>query len=157
MDSLTICAQYQIFAQNSKLSQSLTHNETHELWLLSLTTFESTAKFDRLTIVDECEPLTVDDKRKIWRNNKRIQDRPAHLKQATHEQITQLVILNEIYETLSAITEEIREVERNKDVEDDWKFAAMVVDRLCLFFFSFFILFSIFGCFSSVPYLGFSI
>ncbi|CAJ0604281.1 unnamed protein product [Cylicocyclus nassatus] len=113
----------------------------------------------KLTIVDECEPLSVDDKRKIWRNNsKRLEERPAHqTKQATHEQITQLVILNEIYETLSAITEEIREVERNKDVEDDWKFAAMVVDRLCLFIFSFFILFSIFGCFSSVPNLGFSI
>ncbi|KHJ79928.1 Neurotransmitter-gated ion-channel ligand binding domain protein [Oesophagostomum dentatum] len=70
---------------------------------------------------------------------------------ATEEQITQLVLLHEIHENLSAITEEMREVERNKSVEDDWKFAAMVVDRLCLFIFSFFIMFSILGCFSSVP------
>ncbi|VDL69795.1 unnamed protein product [Nippostrongylus brasiliensis] len=69
----------------------------------------------------------------------------------TQEHIAQLLVLHEIYENLSGITTEFREKERNKDIEDDWKFAAMVVDRFCLFVFSFFIVFSTLALFLSVP------
>ncbi|KAK6044903.1 hypothetical protein COOONC_17592 [Cooperia oncophora] len=76
---------------------------------------------------------------------------PVSTMNVTQEQVAQLLVLNEIHEHLSAIASEIREKERNKDVEDDWKFAAMVVDRLCLYVFSFFILLSTCALFSSVP------
>ncbi|EYC40298.1 hypothetical protein Y032_0620g740 [Ancylostoma ceylanicum] len=107
----------------------------------------------KLTIANECEPRGVEERRHLWQNSsKRLPERSViSSKQVTQEQITQLLLLREIHENLSAITEEIRVVETNKAVEDDWKFAAMVVDRLCLFIFSTFILFSTFGCFSSVP------
>ncbi|KAK6747176.1 hypothetical protein RB195_000410 [Necator americanus] len=107
----------------------------------------------KLTVVDECASRGVEERRHLWRNgSSRLADRPIiSQKQATQQQIAQLLLLREIHDDLSAITSEMREVERNKTVEDDWKFAAMVVDRLCLFIFSFFISFSIVGCFSSVP------
>ncbi|KIH59572.1 hypothetical protein ANCDUO_10188 [Ancylostoma duodenale] len=89
----------------------------------------------KLTVVDECEPRRVEERRHLWQNSsKRLPERS-------------------VIPSKQAITEEIRTVETNKAVEDDWKFAAMVVDRLCLFIFSAFILFSTFGCFSSVPNL----
>ncbi|RCN28260.1 hypothetical protein ANCCAN_26000, partial [Ancylostoma caninum] len=108
-----------------------------------------------LTVVDECEPRRVEERRHLWQNgSKRLPERSViPSKQVNQEQITQLLLLREIHEHLSAITNEIRVIETNKAVEDDWKFAAMVVDRLCLFIFSAFILFSTFGCFSSVPNL----
>ncbi|KAK6011332.1 hypothetical protein OSTOST_23589 [Ostertagia ostertagi] len=89
----------------------------------------------KLTVVDEVEQQPAEERRHLWRKGSRLLPERS------------IVPINEV------ITAEIREKERNKDVEDDWKFAAMVVDRLCLYVFSFFILLSTCSLFSSVPNL----
>lgn len=43
--------------------------------------------------------------------------------------------------------------QREKNMDDDWKWAAMVLDRVCLFVFSAFISFATVALFSSVPYI----
>ncbi|VDK83035.1 unnamed protein product [Cylicostephanus goldi] len=45
------------------------------------------------------------------------------------------------------------EADREEEAANNWKFAAMVVDRLCLYLFTVFILASTVGIFSSAPYL----
>ncbi|CAJ0937642.1 unnamed protein product, partial [Mesorhabditis belari] len=65
--------------------------------------------------------------------------------------IAQLLILQQIYYNLASINAHFEEQEENKQVEDDWKFASTVVDRVCLFSFSAFILFSTASLFLSVP------
>ncbi|VDO85726.1 unnamed protein product [Heligmosomoides polygyrus] len=87
----------------------------------------------KLTIVDEVEHQPAEERRHLWRKGSRLLPERA------------------VVRSNAVITSEIREKERNKDVEDDWKFAAMVVDRLCLYIFSFFILFSTLTLFLSVP------
>ncbi|KAK6059025.1 hypothetical protein COOONC_03350 [Cooperia oncophora] len=106
----------------------------------------------KLIIVDEVEQ-PAEERRHLWRKGSRLLPERSivPINEVTQEQVAQLLVLNEIHEHLSAIASEIREKERNKDVEDDWKFAAMVVDRLCLYVFSFFILLSTCALFSSVP------
>ncbi|KAK5971914.1 Neuronal acetylcholine receptor subunit alpha-7, partial [Trichostrongylus colubriformis] len=109
----------------------------------------------KLAVVDEVEQQPAEERRHLWRKGSRFLPERSivPINEVTKEQVAQLVVLNEIHEHLSAITAEIREKERNKDVEDDWKFAAIVVDRLCLYIFSFFILLSTCALFSAVPRL----
>ncbi|WKY07121.1 hypothetical protein Q1695_006938 [Nippostrongylus brasiliensis] len=85
----------------------------------------------RLTIVDESEYQPAEQRRHLWRKGSRLlpERGVVQSKEITQEHIAQLLVLHEIYENLSGITTEFREKERNKDIEDDWKFAAMVVDR----------------------------
>ncbi|KIH51584.1 hypothetical protein ANCDUO_18329 [Ancylostoma duodenale] len=45
------------------------------------------------------------------------------------------------------------DTDREEQASNNWKFAAMVVDRLCLYVFTLFILASTIGIFSSAPYL----
>ena len=45
-----------------------------------------------------------------------------------------------ILKELKVITDKVREDEEAGAVEADWKFAAMVLDRMCLFFFTTFTL-----------------
>ena len=44
--------------------------------------------------------------------------------------------LGAILKEIKVITDKIRDEEESGAVEGDWKFAAMVLDRLCLVFFS---------------------
>ena len=44
--------------------------------------------------------------------------------------------LGAILKEIKVITDKIRDEEESGAVENDWKFAAMVLDRLCLVFFS---------------------
>ncbi|CAJ0574631.1 unnamed protein product, partial [Mesorhabditis spiculigera] len=65
--------------------------------------------------------------------------------------IAQLLILQQLYYNLTSINSYFEDQEEKKETEDDWKFASMVVDRFCLFFFSAFILFATVSLFMSVP------
>lgn len=56
-----------------------------------------------------------------------------------------------IYNELKFIVDRMKQKQREKDIEDDWKFAAMVVDRLCLISFSGFLVISTCGIFFSAP------
>ncbi|KJH51505.1 Neurotransmitter-gated ion-channel ligand binding domain protein [Dictyocaulus viviparus] len=64
-----------------------------------------------------------------------------------------LLILQRIYNELKVITKRLVETDREQQASNNWKFAAMVVDRLCLYIFTMFILASTVGIFSSAPYL----
>ena len=44
--------------------------------------------------------------------------------------------LGAILKEIKVITDKIRDEEESSAIEGDWKFAAMVLDRLCLVFFS---------------------
>ncbi|KAK6052861.1 hypothetical protein COOONC_09634 [Cooperia oncophora] len=64
-----------------------------------------------------------------------------------------LLILQRIYHELKVVTKRMMETDREEQAANNWKFAAMVVDRLCLYVFTMFILASTVGIFSSAPYL----
>ncbi|CAJ0591854.1 unnamed protein product [Cylicocyclus nassatus] len=64
-----------------------------------------------------------------------------------------LLILQRIYHELKVVTKRMVEADREEEAANNWKFAAMVVDRLCLYLFTVFILASTVGIFSSAPYL----
>uniref|UniRef100_L7MMW7 ACR-16 n=2 Tax=Oesophagostomum dentatum TaxID=61180 RepID=L7MMW7_OESDE len=64
-----------------------------------------------------------------------------------------LLILQRIYHELKIVTKRMVESDREEQASNNWKFAAMVVDRLCLYVFTVFILVSTLGIFSSAPYL----
>ncbi|VDM65872.1 unnamed protein product [Strongylus vulgaris] len=51
------------------------------------------------------------------------------------------------------VTKRMVEADREEQASNNWKFAAMVVDRLCLYIFTMFLLASTVGIFSSAPYL----
>ncbi|CAI4228193.1 unnamed protein product [Auanema sp. JU1783] len=89
----------------------------------------------------------------LWRNGSKRQAK-VQTQKASPGFVAQLLILQQIHSHMIAINTFFREKEEEKAVEDDWKFSAMVVDRLCLFIFSFFILFSTIGLFASVPQLS---
>ena len=54
---------------------------------------------------------------------------------------------------IRVITDKIREDEVSGAVEADWKFAAMVLDRLCLFFFSAFTLVATVSVLAVAPHI----
>uniref|UniRef100_A0A1I7XKZ5 Neur_chan_LBD domain-containing protein n=1 Tax=Heterorhabditis bacteriophora TaxID=37862 RepID=A0A1I7XKZ5_HETBA len=64
-----------------------------------------------------------------------------------------LLILQRIYHELKIITKRMVESDREEQASNNWKFAAMVVDRLCLYVFTVFIVASTIGIFWSAPYL----
>lgn len=64
-----------------------------------------------------------------------------------------LLILQRIYHELKVVTKRMLETDQEEQASNNWKFAAMVVDRLCLYVFTMFILVSTIGIFSSAPYL----
>ncbi|TKR69995.1 hypothetical protein L596_022074 [Steinernema carpocapsae] len=68
-------------------------------------------------------------------------------------QQAQLLLLQRIYQELKSITKRMIEAEREGDQSNNWKFAAMVVDRLCLYIFTVFIVASVLGILLSAPYL----
>ncbi|XP_072038542.1 neuronal acetylcholine receptor subunit alpha-7-like isoform X2 [Amphiura filiformis] len=59
-----------------------------------------------------------------------------------------------ILEELRFISERFREQDEEDDVVNDWKFAAMVIDRACLVFFTVFTAASTIGILASAPNLG---
>ncbi|GMR60177.1 hypothetical protein PMAYCL1PPCAC_30372 [Pristionchus mayeri] len=64
-----------------------------------------------------------------------------------------LLILQRIYHELKIVTKRMVESDREETAANNWKFAAMVVDRLCLYVFTLFIVASTIGIFWSAPYL----
>uniref|UniRef100_A0A0K0FNG3 Neuronal acetylcholine receptor subunit alpha-7 (inferred by orthology to a C. elegans protein) n=1 Tax=Strongyloides venezuelensis TaxID=75913 RepID=A0A0K0FNG3_STRVS len=64
-----------------------------------------------------------------------------------------LLILQRIYNELKIITKRLVEADRDTAQSNDWKFAAIVVDRLCLYIFSFFIFATCLGIVISAPYI----
>ncbi|KAK0408437.1 hypothetical protein QR680_003957 [Steinernema hermaphroditum] len=70
---------------------------------------------------------------------------------AAHQ--AQLLLLQRIYQELKSITKRMIEAEREGDQSNNWKFAAMVVDRLCLYVFTVFIVASVLGILLSAPYI----
>ncbi len=57
----------------------------------------------------------------------------------------QLIVLERVYDELKQITRCMQRDDEDDWVRNDWRFAAMVVDRLCLFVFSVFIFLSTCG------------
>ncbi|KAH7700950.1 nicotinic acetylcholine receptor alpha 34E [Aphelenchoides avenae] len=64
-----------------------------------------------------------------------------------------LLLLQRIHQELKVITKRIIEEDRDECMANNWKFAAMVVDRLCLYIFTAFILLTIAGVLISAPYV----
>ncbi|EGT55171.1 hypothetical protein CAEBREN_30258 [Caenorhabditis brenneri] len=64
-----------------------------------------------------------------------------------------LLILHRIYHELKIVTKRMIEGDKEEQASNNWKFAAMVVDRLCLYVFTIFIIASTIGIFWSAPYL----
>lgn len=61
--------------------------------------------------------------------------------------------LNLILRELRYITSRMRKDEQEREVVGEWKFAAMVVDRVCLIIFSAFTIISTCACLFSAPHL----
>uniref|UniRef100_A0AC34QLB3 Uncharacterized protein n=1 Tax=Panagrolaimus sp. JU765 TaxID=591449 RepID=A0AC34QLB3_9BILA len=64
-----------------------------------------------------------------------------------------LLLLQRIFNELKIITRQMIEAERDEGAANQWKFAAMVVDRFCLYLFSAFIIVTIIVIMMSAPYL----
>ncbi|VDK83074.1 unnamed protein product [Litomosoides sigmodontis] len=67
------------------------------------------------------------------------------------EQAT-LLVLQRIYQELKMITRRMMDAEKDDAKANNWKFAAIVVDRLCLYIFTIFIVASSCGILLSAPY-----
>lgn len=59
--------------------------------------------------------------------------------------------LSEILKELKTLTSKIKKDEEFEEEENDWKFAAMVIDRLCLWMFTLFTIGSTFAILFSAP------
>uniref|UniRef100_A0A0M3HZ62 Neur_chan_LBD domain-containing protein n=2 Tax=Ascaris TaxID=6251 RepID=A0A0M3HZ62_ASCLU len=59
-----------------------------------------------------------------------------------------------VYERLKYINERMRQKEERNDIEEDWKYASMVLDRFCFYIFSTFFIVSITAIFLSPPYIN---
>ena len=51
------------------------------------------------------------------------------------------------------ITDKIRDDEESSTIEGDWKFAAMVLDRICLVFFTLFTVIATFSVLAVAPHV----
>ena len=58
------------------------------------------------------------------------------MSQMSHASYKRNILAIVVCQEIRVITDKIRDDEVSGAVEADWKFAAMVLDRLCLFFFS---------------------
>ena len=61
--------------------------------------------------------------------------------------------LNLILKELRVITDKIRDDEETTAIENDWKFVAMVLDRLCLLFFTAFTIIATIAFFLTAPHI----
>jgi hypothetical protein len=64
-----------------------------------------------------------------------------------------LLVLQKIHREIKVITRRMIETDRECDQSSNWKYAAMVVDRLCLYVFTLILLGTIVGVLVSAPYL----
>lgn len=64
-----------------------------------------------------------------------------------------LLVLQKTYNELVTLTKKMEENDTEVDTENDWRFAARVIDRMCLFVFSSFILVSTLGIMLNAPHL----
>ena len=61
--------------------------------------------------------------------------------------------LNLILKEIRIITDKIRDDDESAEVEADWKFAAMVLDRLCLVFFTAFTFIATVAVLAAAPHV----
>ena len=61
--------------------------------------------------------------------------------------------LSLILKEVKVITDKIRDDEESTAVENDWKFAAMVLDRLCLITFTLFTIIATFAVLAAAPHV----
>ena len=61
--------------------------------------------------------------------------------------------LSGILKELRVITDKIRQDDENAITTNDWKFAAMVVDRICLILFTLFTIVATIGVLFSAPHI----
>ena len=62
-------------------------------------------------------------------------------------------MLQKVLQELKSITERMQAEDKELDAENDWKFAAMVIDRVCLISFSVFLIVTTGGIILSAPFL----
>ncbi|CAB3406840.1 unnamed protein product [Caenorhabditis bovis] len=95
----------------------------------------------RVKIVDDVEPA----ENHLWHKP------PTTSSRVPVEKIAQLLMLQQVHGHLAEINKHVREKERNKRIEDDWKFSALVVDRICMLVFTSFLFGATVALFGSVP------
>lgn len=61
--------------------------------------------------------------------------------------------LSLILKELRVITDKLRKDEEDEEITNDWKFAAMVVDRMCLYIFTFFTVAATIAVLMSAPHV----
>ena len=61
--------------------------------------------------------------------------------------------LNLILKEIKVITDKIKDDEESASIEADWKFAAMVLDRLCLVFFTVFTIIATLAVLATAPHV----
>eukprot|EP00090_Calanus_glacialis_P006441 TRINITY_DN15013_c0_g1_i1.p1 TRINITY_DN15013_c0_g1~~TRINITY_DN15013_c0_g1_i1.p1 ORF type:complete len:128 (-),score=7.71 TRINITY_DN15013_c0_g1_i1:453-812(-) len=61
--------------------------------------------------------------------------------------------LNLILKEIKVITDKIKDDEESASIEADWKFAAMVLDRLCLVFFTVFTIVATLAVLAAAPHV----
>ena len=61
--------------------------------------------------------------------------------------------LREILKEVRYMSDKLRKDDSDQDVKNDWKFAAMVIDRLCLWIFTLFTIVSTFAILFSAPHI----
>ena len=61
--------------------------------------------------------------------------------------------LGAILKEIKVITDKIREDDETSIIEGDWKFAAMVLDRICLVFFTLFTVIATFSVLAVAPHV----
>ena len=64
-----------------------------------------------------------------------------------------MLLLQRIYSELKVITKQMIESEKDDTASNQWKFAAMVVDRCCLYIFTIFIVVTTIALMMSAPYI----
>ena len=61
--------------------------------------------------------------------------------------------LNLILKEIKVITEKLKSDDESGEIEADWKFAAMVLDRLCLVFFTAFTIIATLAVLAAAPHV----
>ncbi|PAV77316.1 hypothetical protein WR25_21117 [Diploscapter pachys] len=90
----------------------------------------------------------------LWRNSSHRVPHAVTNPQVPPGHIAQLLVLQQIYAHMAEINSYIDWKEKCIRKENDWKYAAMVVDRLCLLIFTAFLTISTLSLFISVPNLS---
>uniref|UniRef100_A0A914WSI7 Uncharacterized protein n=1 Tax=Plectus sambesii TaxID=2011161 RepID=A0A914WSI7_9BILA len=111
---------------------------------------------DADTHCDTCKQLRSVDQGVVDEQEKEKRNNDEHEKMQTMTAELRLITTNvrRLNDQLHFITERMQEDDEIEDGQRDWKFAAMVVDRFCLYLFTVFIVVSTCGIMFSAPHLS---